>query len=372
MCLKPLGDLTASGKADATDVQCSILMAIAGLADAPPPACLAWLPQVADTNCDNTFNVTDVQIVIRYGLNAPLSVDIDANQDGCPDQCADSCIVDADCQDGDPCTLGDCVSGSGCAYFIDDCDDADECTEEFCNLGVGCAYVDTDCSDGDFCTTDLCQPDDGCYHVGTNCDDNNPCTLDSCDAAVGCIHIQVPGCDPGPCGMLCLLGGNLGQVISCPMKLAVAYQGAPAIAALQFLMKFDNTKVRFVNFYDEYCFTGLGCFEVAVSGQGATILQPTGHNVAIDPFVAANWPGVGAVAIVNTSNPGAPLTVAYLDDDWSLVGDSQFAIAKFELLQPIQPQKSVVCLEKILTSDSNTFTYSAVMKDGVIVSGLSQ
>lgn len=372
MCLKPLGDLTASGKADATDVQCSILMAIAGLADAAPPACLAWLPQVADTNCDGTFNVTDVQIVIRYGLNAPLSVDIDANQDGCPDQCANSCKVDTDCEDGDPCTLGDCVTGLGCSYSIDACDDDDQCTDDLCNLEAGCDHLVADCNDGDLCTDDLCQPDDGCYFVATNCNDNNVCTLDACDPDVGCIHVAVPGCDPGPCGILCWLTGDAGQVVSCPMRVAVAYPGAPWVAAMQFLMKFDKSVVKFVNFYDEYCFSGLGCFDVAVSGKGATILQPTGHNIAIDPSVAADWLGAGAVAIVNTSNPGAPLTTAYLNEDWTPVGETQFAVAKFELLQASGLQNASVCLEKILTSDSNTFTYSAVIVNGVVVSGLGK
>lgn len=66
------------------------------------------------------------------------------------------------CNDGDPCTIDECVGGS-CVYTPIDCDDGNECTFDYCIDG-------------------------NCGHTIILCDDEDDCTVDSCDPAIGCIH----------------------------------------------------------------------------------------------------------------------------------------------------------------------------------------
>jgi len=65
---------------------------------------------------------------------------------------------------------------------------------------------DADCDDGDPCTVDTCDLSTNvCQHVA-GCDDGNPCTVDSCDPTLGCQNVAVP--DGTPCGtaMACVGG----------------------------------------------------------------------------------------------------------------------------------------------------------------------
>ena len=64
------------------------------------------------------------------------------------------CAVDADCDDGDGCTV-------------------DACTDTICTR------TPLDCDDGDACTDDVCT-DGACTNPPRSCDDGNDCTADSC------------------------------------------------------------------------------------------------------------------------------------------------------------------------------------------------
>lgn len=155
-----------------------------------------------------------------------------------------------DCDDGDPCTVGDGCTGNRCNdTTAPDCADDDVCTVDQCQAGEGCVHLQADglgcsdgnpctlndhcfagkcvpagwpsCDDGNPCTADACLQQVGCYHepaalpcddgslcttddacvegrcVGTTdpCDDGDPCTIDGCDAATGtCRHDGLPGC----------------------------------------------------------------------------------------------------------------------------------------------------------------------------------
>ncbi|MBM4370364.1 MAG: immune inhibitor A [Deltaproteobacteria bacterium] len=83
------------------------------------------------------------------------------------------CNADADCDDGDACTLDDCPGLQsmcnnppiqGCCNKSKDCDDGDPCTDDLCSgEGGTCAHInvcctlDLDCDDGDdVCTQDIC------------------------------------------------------------------------------------------------------------------------------------------------------------------------------------------------------------------------
>jgi hypothetical protein len=69
------------------------------------------------------------------------------------------------------------------------------CSRTRCEDG-GCVFL-ADCDDGDPCTIDDCLSESYgyCLHRDRDCDDNRPCTTDSCDPVSGeCIHEDLPGC----------------------------------------------------------------------------------------------------------------------------------------------------------------------------------
>ncbi len=125
-----------------------------------------------------------------------------------------SCASDTECDDGNPCTIDNCSPVlSVCTHGANPCDDLDDCTEDSCNPSFGCQHVqscvrcatDADCADGNACTVDVCDVATGrCTFGPTPCDDGLACTRDSCDAVKGCIHAVEAGackadsgCDDG-------------------------------------------------------------------------------------------------------------------------------------------------------------------------------
>ncbi len=145
--------------------------------------------------------------------------------------CAGICKTDADCDDGAPCTIDTCTSGT-CAWkkavdgtVCDDgklctvgdacvggaclggpkkCDDANPCTYDTCDALAGCVYTpgaSAPCDDGKPCTTmDACKAG-ACAGVADACDDGKPCTTDVCDSQTGaCTHSATADgalCDDG-------------------------------------------------------------------------------------------------------------------------------------------------------------------------------
>ncbi len=109
--------------------------------------------------------------------------------------------------DQDLCTLEYCDPTTGqCASNALDCDDGNLCTVDQCVDGQcqkttapGADCVDPDdCDDDDPCTQNLCATtgDCSCSNPPVDCDDDDCCTVDTCDPDSGeCIHTLVfPGC----------------------------------------------------------------------------------------------------------------------------------------------------------------------------------
>ncbi len=107
----------------------------------------------------------------------------EGTEDGlnCAVDCAAGCVVPADCDDADPCTIEDCVVGV-CVNDPIDCDDGNACTTDSCSGGV-CVNDLIDCDDGDPCTADTCDPGSGCVN-----------TFAACGLSDGCCG---PACNPG-------------------------------------------------------------------------------------------------------------------------------------------------------------------------------
>lgn len=88
-CVQPLGDLGADGDTSVADVQCLIvgtLWEIGGGVDGPP-GCLPEDLAIADLNCDELINVSDVNIAIGVALELELPFALDEDGSGCPDSC---------------------------------------------------------------------------------------------------------------------------------------------------------------------------------------------------------------------------------------------------------------------------------------------
>jgi len=124
--------------------------------------------------------------------------------------CGAVCIPQGpiNCDDHNPCTVDNCDSSIGCTHQGTTCDDGNLCTIDTCTpscllepcdgqpaLSDTCAHQPVDCADADPCTLDRCDPSIGCTHQGTICDDGNPCTVDTCSSPGQCIHQSA--CDDG-------------------------------------------------------------------------------------------------------------------------------------------------------------------------------
>lgn len=107
-----------------------------------------------------------------------------------------SCQDPAECDDGDGCTIDQCVAGR-CRNTPLPCDDDNPCTADRCEDGQcvhdaeeGCCTQVEDCDDGDFCTRDECVdgvcvhgepiPPPHCCDEDADCDDDNDCTKNLC------------------------------------------------------------------------------------------------------------------------------------------------------------------------------------------------
>jgi photosystem II stability/assembly factor-like uncharacterized protein len=122
------------------------------------------------------------------------------------------CTTNADCDDGNPCTVDTCNAATGMCTSTQApdgqaCEDGNPCTVGSTCVNGACG-VAVNCNDGNPCTTDSCNAaTGGCVNSPVACDDGNPCTTDSCTAASGhCVFTPTVG---APCntGDLCTNGG---------------------------------------------------------------------------------------------------------------------------------------------------------------------
>ena len=107
-----------------------------------------------------------------------------------------------------------------------DCDDGNGCTVDVCRADGSCEstpQAGADCDDGNACTLDdSCNGDGVCVGAeALNCDDGNVCTGDECDPKTGCQHLDLDGqeeCDGSDCtdGDQCQAGECMsGEMVLC-------------------------------------------------------------------------------------------------------------------------------------------------------------
>jgi hypothetical protein len=106
----------------------------------------------------------------------------------------------APCDDGDACTVGEkCDLGQCSGGGQLNCNDGNICTSDNCDAGIGCEFLPAQgaCSDFNACTVGDGCGNGACLPGGAlDCDDSNPCTLDTCHPANGCEYAAIEGnCD---------------------------------------------------------------------------------------------------------------------------------------------------------------------------------
>ncbi len=143
-----------------------------------------------------------------------------------PGRLLPGCDSNIDCDDGDPCTIDQCVNG-GCQHdSVDPCCGDGSCTgsescdncpqdcfclgcgngvceanEDFCDCPEDCESTgccsDTDCENDDLCTIDSCIEGE-CTSAMVVCDDGDACTVGECEGG-SCVHTALTCNDDDPC-----------------------------------------------------------------------------------------------------------------------------------------------------------------------------
>ena len=87
----------------------------------------------------------------------------------------------------------------------------------------GCV-VDDECDDGDPCTSDVCNDDGTCGNEAMSCDDANDCTADSCDPTMGCVNASTAA--PGSQAFAYSGGAQTFVVPACVLMVRIEAYGA--------------------------------------------------------------------------------------------------------------------------------------------------
>lgn len=195
-CLDPLGDIDGQSGTTVVDVQCSILASLYALSGeiGDPPDCLPSDLDTADPNCDESFDVSDILLIIQYVLGNPLSDAIDGNGDNCPDACQESC--------GD----GSCDAGLGenCGNCAADCG---ACTGDCCGPGAspGCETA--------ACTDCVCANDPTCCDVAWDLECAGSAVTICSGACTDCAAPEDTCIDAANCSLGC--AGDLVCLAAC-------------------------------------------------------------------------------------------------------------------------------------------------------------
>jgi hypothetical protein len=117
------GDVDGSGDVNVADVQCAILVVLAG--DGALPVCSGGAVEPADLDCSGSALVTDVLLVIGVVLDGALPAEFDLDGDGVHDDCEGACLANSECSNGEVCLreIGACDADGVCAPEVPLCDE---------------------------------------------------------------------------------------------------------------------------------------------------------------------------------------------------------------------------------------------------------
>ena len=295
----------------------------------------------------------------------------------------------AECDDGNPCTLGDeCTVDNACAGASGkDCDDLNPCTADACDPATGdctqsasealddlpcvpdveCAQGgwckdgacvplgEGSCDDGDPCTKDVCAPGGGCSSTpsgetdGQECESTDPCAVAAACNGGECEITAVDACDDqNPCttdlcepGSGCVNTGDeaLGVTVDCHQDNAIddgaccCWQGDPTGA--NFSAQVLDVGAQPGGTVVDYCIiTGFqsGCSSmanIAVSPDGAQWTE-----VASFPMTSVSKPAGGWEKVCDSVAPG-------LDFQWIRAGVTNCYVDFFSATVPCSAEDCV-------------------------------
>jgi len=191
----------------------------------PAAGCVAGTPPVCNDGdlCNGVETCDAVQGCVD-GLSPNCNDNDACTNDSCdPLDGCEHTFNAAPCDDSNECTENDACNQGQCEGEIKVCNDDNFCTTDTCNPANpgGCVFTPNDkqCDDEDPCTLgDVCVDGECLSGAGVlYCNDDNECTKDECQAGVGCKYKNMPyQCDDGnPCTLgdycangQCLSGGN--------------------------------------------------------------------------------------------------------------------------------------------------------------------
>jgi hypothetical protein len=139
-------------------------------------------------------------------------------------------------------------------------------------------------------------------------------------------------------------------------------------------MQWDETAFGIDNLYDNICFDGVGCFDLAMVGEGNCL--STNHCISVLPSTPSEWVGTVGMILVNVSQPWTGLSEAYLAADGSVVGDPLVVVVRVQLLAAITEGASPLLISDVTAASQQNlddggavWTLEASVEDGRIVTG---
>jgi len=233
------------------------------------------------------------------------------------------------------------------------------------NTEPGCCEGDGDCDDQNVCTTDVCNSGTkACEYVAAQgpCEDGDPCTLgDQCNGSI---------CEPGDalptCSVICELGGESGEVISCDTALARKLQAQSPAATLKFKLGYDGVAAKLLTLVDQACL-GEDCTNINIPEGGVSLFE-SGHTVYLTPEEPAAWDGMVDLSLQNAIDASVPISYAYFDESEMVMGDAHLLAFQFELGEEFNGKSPVIIYDIIATSAAGADLAIATVEGTIVTS----
>jgi len=210
---------------------------------------------------------------------------------------------------------------------------------------------------------------------GLDCDDTNPAIHPGVEDFDGDgIDFNCDGVDgyppPGPADeKLCVISGQLGDTVDCPLSLVREDATVSLAAGLQMSIHYNPAAVSLVNFFDEICDDNGVCIENALT-QGGSQNNATGHTFATYPFGTPEsaWEGTVNLLVLHLTDPQALLSSAILAFNGDVIGDSIIGVARFELLVDVDSESPTAVEGKnLLGVSTELLSMEGIVNEGQMV-----
>ena len=284
---------------------------------------------------------------------------------------------DNDCDPGTPDDDADVDGYIAVGMGGDDCDDSDPAIHPAADDQVGDG-IDQNCDSKDGVDSD----GDGNASIasgGDDCDDTNPHihpgVTDIVDNGVdeNCDGVDGYAPAPEPDGILCLIAGDEGASISCPLHLLRDELSAPPAVALQLNLLWNPSLLALSAVQHVPCPGTWDCSPLPLLGAGAGVL-PSGHALSAFPDALPSPPEQGHVSVllVHPSAPTTPLTEAHLLGG-EPSGESELFWVEFMLLETLDEETpAAVMIDQPLGAGATMVELTTVANEGFVITSEPQ